>query len=110
MSAASAPIRFCIEAAMLRIACPHCGERDEVEFRYRGDATLTRPGPDADAAAVNAYVYQRANPRGWHVEWWLHVGGCRQVLKVVRHTLTHEIHQVARAQETVSVPAGDGAP
>jgi sarcosine oxidase delta subunit len=54
MNAASAPILSFIEAEMLRIACPNCGERDEVEFRYRGDATLTRPGPDADSAAVNA--------------------------------------------------------
>ena len=93
---------------MLRIACPDCGLRDEVEFRYRGDASVVRPGPGGDAAAFEAYVYRRANPRGWHVEWWLHVGGCRQALKVVRHTVTHEISAVARAGEAVRLPDGDG--
>ena len=28
---------------MLRIPCPHCGERDYTEFRYGGDATKVRP-------------------------------------------------------------------
>ena len=79
---------------MLRIPCPWCGERDETEFRYRGDAGTVRPAADADAAAFAAYVYERQNPLGWHVEWWLHVAGCRKLLKVVRHTLSHDIHAV----------------
>ncbi len=29
---------------MLRIPCPWCGERDETEFRYRGDASSTPAG------------------------------------------------------------------
>ena len=28
---------------MLRIRCPWCGVRDEIEYRYRGDATRVRP-------------------------------------------------------------------
>ncbi len=76
---------------MLRIHCPFCGLRDEVEFRYRGDATARRPAAEANEEAFFAYVYARDNPRGWHLEWWLHTHGCRQVLKVKRHTLTHEI-------------------
>ena len=71
---------------MLRIPCPWCGVRDETEFRYRGDASRSRPAADAGVAAFHAYVYERANEFGWHVEWWLHVGGCRRLLKVVRHT------------------------
>ena len=82
---------------MLRIPCPWCGLRDESEFRYRGDATRRRPPADAGLDAFNAYVYQRGNPRDWHTEWWLHVAGCRRVLKVVRHTLTHEIRSVEAA-------------
>jgi len=39
-------------------------------------------------------VYARENPLGWHLEWWLHVGGCRRLLKVERHTLSHEIRWV----------------
>jgi heterotetrameric sarcosine oxidase delta subunit len=79
---------------MLRIPCPLCGTRDEAEFRFRGDATLTRPGSDAGLDAFNAYVYERDNPLGWHTEWWLHVAGCRALLKIERHTLTHEIRSV----------------
>jgi methylglutamate dehydrogenase subunit B len=88
---------------MLRIPCPWCGERDEIEFRYRGDAAKVRPAADAGAAAFVTYVYERANPLGWHLEWWLHVAGCRRLLKVRRHTLTHEI-------DWVGAPADDAPP
>ena len=54
---------------MIRIDCPFCGMRDEAEFSYRGDATVSRPAPDASAEAFFDYVYRRANPRGWHIEW-----------------------------------------
>ena len=91
---------------MLRIPCPWCGERDEIEFRYRGDASAARPDAHADMEAFVAYVYARDNPLGWHLEWWLHVGGCRQLLKVVRHTLTHEIGAVSGAHEQPRLPAG----
>ena len=80
---------------MLRICCPWCGLRDEVEFRYRGDASLERPAGDARLADFTSYVYQRANECDWHVEWWLHASGCRKLLKVSRHTLTHEIREVS---------------
>ncbi len=89
---------------MLRIRCPWCGERDESEFRYRGDASQRRPPADAGLTAFSAYVYERGNPRGWHLEWWLHVAGCRQLLKVVRHTLTHEIRAVGTAAEPLALP------
>jgi sarcosine oxidase subunit delta len=84
---------------MLRIPCPWCGTRDEVEFRYRGDASIARPGADGTLAAFTAYVYGRKNPLGWHLEWWLHSGGCRQLLKVERHTLSHEIRWVGAPDE-----------
>jgi heterotetrameric sarcosine oxidase delta subunit len=90
---------------MLRIPCPWCGERDEIEFRYRGDASRTRPASDAGVAAFSAYVFERDNPRGWHVEWWLHVGGCRRLLKVVRHTVSHEIRWVGSPEDAAAVPA-----
>ena len=78
---------------MLQIKCPHCGIRDEAEFSYRGDATVQRPTADDPDAFVD-YVYNRANPRGWHTEWWQHSAACRQWLKVTRHTVTHEISAV----------------
>ncbi len=82
---------------MLRIPCPWCGERDEAEFRFRGDATALRPGTGGGVEDYHTYVYERANPLGWHSEWWLHVAGCRQLLKVERHTLTHQIRSVIPA-------------
>ena len=89
---------------MIRIACPFCGLRDETEFAYRGDATVSRPPADAPIEDFHDYVYRRANPRGWHVEWWQHAGGCRQFLKVVRHTMTHAVHSVGLASSTQVVP------
>jgi heterotetrameric sarcosine oxidase delta subunit len=90
---------------MIRIACPDCGLRDEVEFTYRGDASATRPAGQAPVEEFHDYVYRRANPRGWHLEWWHHTGGCRQVLRVLRNTMTHEVCAVARAGETIEMPA-----
>jgi len=89
---------------MHRIDCPWCGIRDEAEFSYRGDATVKRPPADGDADGFYAFVYDRTNPKGWHVEWWHHVAGCRQFLKVLRHTVTHEIRAVAKATDEVTVP------
>jgi len=89
---------------MLRIACPHCGIRDEFEFRYRGDATVVRPSGESDAEAFYDYVYERTNPAGWHLEWWQHVAGCRQVLKVLRHTVTHEIRALGLPGDAIDLP------
>jgi heterotetrameric sarcosine oxidase delta subunit len=89
---------------MLRIPCPWCGARDEIEFRYRGDASQVRPEAAADMDAFVAYVYARDNPLGWHLEWWLHTGGCRRLLRVLRHTYTHEIRAVVGAQEWPEMP------
>ena len=91
---------------MLQIRCPWCGVRDETEFRYRGDASVTRPAQDAGTAAFNAYVYERENQCGWHREWWLHVGGCRKLLTVVRDTLTHEIRSVGGPANTTVLTEG----
>ena len=95
--------------AMLRIRCPWCGERVETEFRYRGDARRERPSAAADLAQFNTFVYERANPLGWHLEWWLHVGGCRKLLKIVRHTLTHEIRFIGSPADRPELPA-EGPP
>ena len=86
---------------MLRIHCPWCGLRDEIEFRYRGDAQVRRPFADAPADEFVAFVYERGNRRDWHLEWWLHTGGCRRLLRVERHTVTHEIRAVTDASAIV---------
>jgi heterotetrameric sarcosine oxidase delta subunit len=115
MSAAPVPSLTCIDVTrtMLRIPCPWCGERDEIEFRYRGDAARTRPAAapalaDTELAAFSAYLYERDNPCGWHAEWWLHVGGCRRLLRVVRHTLTHDIRSVSDAAHHAAHPLAPG--
>ena len=89
---------------MLRISCPYCGVRDEAKFRYRGDATVRRPAATADAETFAAYVFDRANPAGWHVEWRYHLHGCRRVLKVARHTVTHEIAAVGLPGDEMALP------
>jgi sarcosine oxidase subunit delta len=93
---------------MLRIPCPWCGVRDETEFRYRGDASAIRPAADAGLEAFTRYVYERDNRRDWHLEWWLHVGGCRRLLTLARHTLTHEIHAVGDGADRATLPVGSG--
>ena len=95
---------------MLRIACLHCGTRDEFEFRYRGDASVRRPAGDADEDAFCDYVYERTNPASWHLEWWQHVAGCRQVLQVLRHTVTHEIRAVGLPGDSLMIPKEEAAP
>jgi heterotetrameric sarcosine oxidase delta subunit len=85
---------------MLLIRCPWCGERDHTEFTYGGDANVMRPAAEASAGDWVDYVYLRDNPRGPHCEYWHHVKGCRQWLRVVRDTMTHEISQVAPATKT----------
>ncbi|MEM7290109.1 MAG: sarcosine oxidase subunit delta [Pseudomonadota bacterium] len=89
---------------MHRIVCPWCGARDEAEFQYQGDATKVRPGENASEAAFFDYVYARKNPKGWHTEWWHHTGGCRQWVKVVRNTVTHEIYACGKPDDELPLP------
>lgn len=95
---------------MHRIDCPWCGVRDEAEFQYQGDATKKRPAMDGSVDAYFDYVYLRDNPRGWHTEWWHHVQGCRQWVKVVRNTLTHEIAATGGPQDELPLPDGAATP
>ncbi len=80
---------------MLLIACPWCGPRDEVEFRYGGQAHVAYP-PDPDALDDTDwahYVFGRDNPKGAFKERWVHAAGCRRWFNAERDTLTHEIHR-----------------
>ena len=45
------------------IPCPHCGPRDEIEFTYRGDASVVRPGPDAGIEAWDDYLWWQQQDR-----------------------------------------------
>lgn len=91
---------------MLRLSCPYCGERDQVEFAYGGDAASGLPNlPDSDLDRWTDAVFFRDNPRGEHREFWQHQHGCRQWLLVVRNTVTHEIRSSVPARDAPR-PAG----
>jgi len=90
------------------IKCPYCGPRDVIEFTYQGDATRERPEPASkDQDVWNAYVYDRSNPSGSHREFWLHGGGCRQHLVIIRDMTTHAISSVAFARDVASAARSD---
>lgn len=102
----------------MRIACPFCGERENGEFTYLGDAKPERPAmgahdamvasadPAAEAAAFYDYVYLRDNVAGQMSEYWYHGGGCRSWLIVERNTLSHEISAVRAAPGAGAARAG----
>ncbi|AMK24154.1 sarcosine oxidase subunit delta [Sphingobium sp. TKS] len=75
---------------MLLIACPFCGDRPEIEFRYAGEAHVARPTDPAslDDATWASYLYERSNHAGEHAERWHHVHGCRRYFNALRHTVT----------------------
>lgn len=78
---------------MLLIPCPFCGDRDETEFAYGGEAGNERPA-DPGAATDEAwtdYLCFHDNPKGLHRELWFHRDGCRRWLTVERNTWTHEL-------------------
>ena len=76
---------------MLRIECPHCGVRDEVEFAYGGEAHVDRPPLETSDAGWADYLFFKTNPAGVHAERWRHARGCGQWFNALRSTLTHEI-------------------
>lgn len=76
---------------MLRIPCPYCSVRDEVEFIFGGPSHITRPSPDVDDVTWTKYLFARENPVDIHYERWLHAYGCGLWFNVARDTTTHEI-------------------
>lgn len=76
---------------MLRIRCPWCGEREEMEFHYGGQAHVAYPGPDVDDRSWAKFLFYRDNPAGPFPERWVHIHGCRRWFHVVRDTTTHRI-------------------
>jgi sarcosine oxidase subunit delta len=78
---------------MLSIPCPFCGERDELEFSYGGEAGVSYP---ADPSALSdeqwgRWLFVHANPKGRFAERWVHTHGCRRWFVLVRDTVTHEL-------------------
>lgn len=69
---------------------------------------LARPAPDAGEAVWDEYLHLRENPAGPVDELWQHDGGCGAWLVVTRDTVSHEIAQVALAED-VKRKMGAGA-
>ncbi len=76
---------------MMRLQCPYCGVRDEVEFVFGGESHIARPPAEASDREWAEYLFFRTNPRGIHYERWLHARGCRRWFNVARDTVTHRI-------------------
>jgi sarcosine oxidase subunit delta len=86
---------------MLQITCPWCGLRDETEFSFGGEAHIARP-IDPQALSDEAwadYLFMRKNPRGRHLEQWVHTYGCRRWFNAERDTVTYQIHSVYKLGE-----------
>jgi heterotetrameric sarcosine oxidase delta subunit len=94
---------------MLRINCPWCGERDELEFSYGGQAHLAYPG-DPHALSDEQwgqYLFMRDNPKGLFRERWVHSQGCRRWFNIERHTVSHEIVAVYKVGEHPPADSGE---
>ena len=78
---------------MLKISCPFCGPRNEVEFVHGGPLKARRPddaSPLEDQAWVE-YLTVPQNPLGPVQERWWHVRGCGSWFTITRDTLNHDI-------------------
>ena len=86
---------------MLTVPCPWCGPRDEVEFRFGGQAHIAYPTePDALSDSEWAeFLFFRDNPKGAANERWYHVAGCGRWINVVRDTMSNEFVAVYGATE-----------
>ena len=87
---------------MLLIHCPWCGDRDESEFSYGGEAGIARPAdPDKLSDAEWAdYLFMRANPRGAHRELWNHSLGCRRWFEADRDTVSYRFSATYKPRGT----------
>jgi len=95
---------------MFLIKCPHCGARDQTEFRYGGEAHIVRPtAPDNMTDAQWAdYVFMRSNTKGVFAERWQHAAGCRKWFNALRDTSTDRFLAIYRIGERApAVAAGE---
>ena len=85
---------------MMRINCPHCGQRAQAEFVYERtlDSIVT---VEMTANEAVQRLYERTNPRALDDELWRHSFGCRQWLVLRRHRTTHAIEAIATFEPAV---------
>ncbi|WP_020497383.1 MULTISPECIES: sarcosine oxidase subunit delta [Sciscionella] len=86
---------------MLLIECPWCGQREETEFRYGGQAHVDYPSAPAETGDTEwaEFLFYRDNPAGPFAERWMHAAGCRRWFNAVRDTRTNEFLGVYRIGE-----------
>jgi sarcosine oxidase, subunit delta len=96
---------------MLLITCPWCGERDQSEFAYGGQAHIARPTNSASMTDAEwaEFVFLRDNTKGLFAERWMHGSGCRRWFNAVRNTATDQFLAVykpgePRPEVTAEVP------
>jgi sarcosine oxidase, subunit delta len=77
---------------LLLIKCPWCGEREETEFHYGGQAHVAYPAEPESLSDQEwaEYLFFRDNPKGAFAERWVHSDGCRRWFNAVRNTATSE--------------------
>jgi sarcosine oxidase, subunit delta len=78
---------------LLLIPCPHCGERDETEFRYGGEAQPEAASSSGETLSVEAWgerLFLRNNSAGLIKESWFHLHGCQRWIELKRDTRTDE--------------------
>ena len=78
---------------MLLIPCPWCGPRDEIEFRYGGEAHIARPAdPDAlDERPGPTTCSCAPTRRGSSPSAGSTQHGCRRWFNLLRDTVSHRI-------------------
>lgn len=86
---------------MQLITCPWCGDREETEFRYGGQAHVAYPEDPhgMSDAEWGRFMFFRDNPKGPFAERWVHTAGCRRWFNAVRDTATHTLLAVYRIGE-----------
>ncbi|SVA03297.1 uncharacterized protein METZ01_LOCUS56151, partial [marine metagenome] len=52
------------------VPCPWCGERDESEFSFGGEAHLERPEDSCSDKEWTEYIFMRKNIKGEQKERW----------------------------------------
>jgi heterotetrameric sarcosine oxidase delta subunit len=90
---------------MLLITCPWCGDREEPEFHYGGQAHVPYPDQPGELSDEQwaEYVFFRDNTKGPFAERWMHAAGCRRWFNAVRDTVTNEFLAVYRLDERPKV-------
>ena len=86
---------------MLLITCPYCGERDQSEFVYAGEAHIARPTESENMSDAEwaEFLFMRKNTKGIFAERWVHAAGCRRYFNALRNTATDKFIAVYKMGE-----------